>query len=68
MSFQGLRPKADPQLCGVIIRKIATATAPMAGHMKLRFRLSSEVLRQASSGPTAVSIRSSKATGIATRL
>ena len=46
----------------------ATATAPTVGQTKLRFRLSNDVLRHASSGPTAVRIRSSSATGIATRL
>src|SRR5579863_6933327 len=45
-----------------------TATAPRAGQRKLRFRLSSEVLRQASKGPTAVSKSSSKATGTITLL
>ncbi len=40
----------------------------MAGHMKLRFRLSTDVLRHASKGPTAVSSKSSKATGMFTRL
>src|SRR5208282_879974 len=44
------------------------ATEAMAGKRKLRFRLSSEVLRQASSGPTAVSSIRSSATGTATRL
>src|SRR6266496_1378277 len=44
------------------------ATEPMNGNRKLRFRLSTEVLRQASSGPTAVSSRSNSATGTATRL
>src|SRR6516162_5046102 len=68
MSFQGLSPKIDPQLCGVTIRKMATASAPTDGHMKLRFRLSSEVLPQASNGPTAVRISNSRATGIFTRL
>src|SRR6516225_7372023 len=68
MSFQGLSPKIDPQLCGVTIRKMATASAPTDGHMKLRFRLSSEVLPQASNGPTAVRISNSRATGMFTRL
>jgi len=45
-----------------------TATEPMAGSRKFRFRLSTEVLRQASSGPTAVSSMSNNATGTATRL
>src|SRR5450755_2771799 len=44
------------------------ATDPIAGKRKFLLRLSMEVLRQASSGPTAVSSRSSKATGTATRL
>src|ERR1700756_464120 len=68
MSFQGLSPKMDPQLWGVTIRKMATASAPTDGHMKLRFRLSSEVLPQASNGPTAVRISNSRATGMFTRL
>src|SRR5581483_410681 len=45
-----------------------TATAPMAGHLKFRFRLSQEVLRQASSGPIEVRSRRSSATGMFTRL
>src|ERR1039458_6753335 len=45
-----------------------TATEPMAGKRKLRFRLSTDVLRQASSGPTAVSSSRRSATGMATRL
>src|SRR5580704_18825570 len=49
-------------------RTAATVSAPSAGNLKLRLKLSIEVLRQASSGPTAVSSRSSKATGIFTRL
>src|ERR1700720_3128109 len=40
----------------------------MKGYRKFRLRLSREVLRQASSGPIAVSNKSSKATGTATRL
>src|SRR5512146_753735 len=49
--------------------KIAAVTAAAsAGMEKLRFRLSNEVLRQASSGPTAVSKSSSRATGTLTRL
>ena len=58
----------EPQLSGVIIRKMATAIAPRVGHRKLRFRLSRDVLRHASSGPTAVSNRSNIVTGMATRL
>ena len=45
-----------------------TAKPPIVGHKKLRFRLSVDVLRQASSGPTAVSNKRSKATGTATLL
>ena len=45
-----------------------TATEPIVGNRKLRFRLSIDVLRHASSGPTAVSSISSSATGTATRL
>src|SRR5512138_3382921 len=46
----------------------ATTTAPTNGHMKLRRRLSTEVLRHASSGPTAVSSNKSRATGTFTLL
>ena len=35
------------------MRKAITATAPMLGHRKFRLRLSNDVLRQASRGPTA---------------
>src|SRR5215813_12316797 len=45
-----------------------TATAPTVGQRKLRFKLSSEVLRHASSGPTAVSSSSNNVTGTATLL
>src|ERR1700681_888776 len=45
-----------------------TARAPTAGKRKFRLRLSTEVLRHASNGPTAVSSKSNKATGTATRL
>src|SRR5271165_2809189 len=45
-----------------------TAIEPSVGIRKFRRMLSSEVLRHASSGPTAVSSMSSKATGTATRL
>src|ERR1700722_5706999 len=61
-------PKGPPQLSGVITRIRPTINAPIAGHLKLREMLSIEVLRQASSGPSAVSNRSSSATGIFTRL
>src|SRR5204862_3028116 len=44
------------------------ASAPSGGHRKLRCRLSTEVLRHASSGPTAVSSKSSNASGTFTRL
>src|ERR1035438_3746714 len=44
------------------------ATDPIAGLGKFLLRLSMEVLREASSGPTAVSSMSNKATGTATRL
>src|SRR5437879_604419 len=50
------------------MRTTPTSSAPNAGMEKLRLRLSSEVLRQARSGPTAVSNSSSNATGIFTRL
>src|SRR5437660_2037973 len=46
----------------------AASTASSAGMPKLRFRLSSEVLRQASSGPTAVSSSKRIAMGTFTRL
>src|SRR6266576_4780816 len=60
MSFHGRIPKAT--------HRIATVRAPTAGHRKLRLRLSSDVLPQASSGPNAVSSSSIRATGILTRL
>src|SRR6266849_2362023 len=47
---------------------VPTTRDPNAGHRKLRLRLSNEVLRQASSGPTAVSNKSRRATGTATLL
>src|SRR5712692_9900419 len=60
MSFQGRTPTT--------ISTTPIAIAPNAGHRKLRFRLSIEVLRHARSGPTAVSSKSSNATGTLTRL
>src|SRR5579885_2057435 len=45
-----------------------TARAPRAGQKKLRFRLSVEVRRQASNGPTAVNRSNANATGMVTRL
>src|SRR5947209_6373486 len=60
MSFQGRIPTT--------ISTAPTAIAPNAGHRKLRLRLSMEVLRHASNGPTAVSSKSSNATGTLTRL
>src|SRR5579863_3247693 len=60
MSFHGRMPNA--------IKAAATMSAPSAGKRKLRFKLSVEVLLQANSGPKAVSSRSSRATGILTRL
>src|SRR5579862_6425453 len=48
--------------------KIPVTNAPSAGHKKLRFKLSSDVLRHASNGPSAVSSSNSNATGIFTRL
>src|SRR5260370_11741147 len=48
---------------------IAPATSPpRSGEPKLRFKLSSEVLRQASSGPTPVRKRRNNATGMLTLL
>src|SRR5580704_6103640 len=49
-------------------RTIPVSSAPSAGHLKLRLMLSNEVLRQASSGPRAVSSRRRSATGMLTRL
>src|SRR5437762_13569993 len=46
----------------------AANAASSAGMPKLRFKLSSEVLRQASKGPTAVSSRRKIAMGTFTRL
>src|SRR5512146_1561810 len=46
----------------------ATPHAPTVGHRKLRFRLSSDVRRHASSGPTAVRNSSSSVVGTITRL
>src|ERR1700693_2508157 len=60
MSFQGRIPAT--------INTAPIAIAPSAGHRKLRFKLSIEVLRHASSGPTAVRSKSSNATGTLTRL
>src|SRR5579864_1873531 len=67
-SCQGRIPKIEPQAGGVAMRKIPTASAPRAGHKKFRLRLSREVLRHASSGPTAVSNNKSNANGTATLL
>src|SRR5215469_5796986 len=47
---------------------IAVSAVSTAGHRKLRFRLSSEVLRQASSGPTPVSSTRKIPIGTLTRL
>src|ERR1035438_5301404 len=47
---------------------IAVSTARIVGHRKLRFRLSREVLRQASSGPTAVRKIRNNPIGTLTRL
>src|SRR5215475_11799509 len=68
MSTQGLRPNAEPHDGGVATRNIPTPKAPSAGQRKFRFRLSVEVLRQASNGPMAVSSSSSNANGTATLL
>src|SRR5664279_2078171 len=51
-----------------IMSPIAVSTARTAGHRKLRFRLSREVLRQASSGPTAVRKIRNSPIGTFTRL
>src|SRR5215469_2691179 len=50
------------------MQTMPTARAPIDGHKKLRFRLSNEVLPQASRGPTAVNTNNRRATGILTRL
>src|SRR6266568_7298031 len=60
MSFHGRMPNA--------VSNRAVARAPIAGQRKLRLRLSTDVLRQASSGPTAVNSNNSRATGTFTRL
>src|SRR5260370_32439941 len=67
---RGAKKKEEPPE-GLPLKKIIAPpidSAPIAGYRKFRLRLSREVLRQASSGPIAVSSRSSNATGIATRL
>ena len=51
-----------------MINTTAAATAATVGHRKFRFKLSSDVLRHASSGPTAVSSNSSIVMGSITRL
>src|ERR1035438_5558766 len=51
-----------------IMSPIAVSTARIAGHRKLRFRLSREVLRQASNGPTAVRKIRNSPIGTLTRL
>src|SRR5207248_7429242 len=60
MSCHGRKPKA--------ISATTVATVSSAGIRKLRLTLSTEVLRQASSGPSAVSNSSNMAIGISTRL
>src|SRR6266513_5185489 len=60
MSCHGRKPKA--------ISATTVATARSVGIRKLRLMLSTEVLRQASSGPKAVSSNSNIAIGISTRL
>src|SRR5207247_10128276 len=61
-------PNGEPQLTGVAIKNTAIARAPTVGQRKFLFRLSTDVLPQHSSGPTAVSNNTSNATGIITRL
>src|SRR5438046_9666214 len=61
-------PNGEPQLTGVAIKNAAIAKAPIVGQRKFLFRLSTDVLPQHSSGPTAVSNNTSNATGIITRL
>src|ERR1039458_7689726 len=51
-----------------IMSPIAVSTARIVGHRKLRFRLSREVLRQASNGPTAVRKIRNNPIGTLTRL
>src|SRR6185312_1709965 len=58
----------DPQDSGVTTRNAPTRRAPTVGHRKLRFRLSSDVLRHASNGPIAVSNKRRSAKGTATLL
>src|SRR5256885_9745006 len=60
MSCHGRKPKA--------ISATTVATVSSVGTRKLRLMLSTEVLRQASSGPSAVSSKSNIAIGISTRL
>src|SRR6266568_4210532 len=60
MSFQGRTPR--------IIMRTPMDKAPTAGQVKLRLKLSREVLRHASSGPSAVSSNRNRATGMATLL
>ncbi len=61
-------PKGPPQDRGDTSRKITAPMEQRAGKRKFRFRLSIDVLRQASSGPSAVSSSSMSATGTFTRL
>src|SRR6516165_7438404 len=68
MSCHGRRPNTPPQECGVNSRNMTTATEHSVGMRKFRFRLSTDDLRYASSGPTAVSSNSMSATGTFTRL
>src|SRR5438067_7696375 len=60
MSCHGRKPKA--------IRTTTVATVSTVGIRKLRLMLSTDVLRHASSGPSAVSSNSNIAIGISTRL
>src|SRR5207247_6853318 len=67
-SCHGRSPNGPPHAEGVAIRNAPVARAPTVGHKKFRFRLSNDVLRQASRGPTAVSNRRRSATGMLTLL
>src|SRR5258707_3663874 len=68
MSSQGRKPNGAPQEAGTTTRIIPAARAPTVGHRKFRRRLSKDVLRHASNGPTAVRNNKSSAKGTITLL
>src|SRR5258708_14297867 len=68
MSSQGRKPNGAPHEAGTTTRIIPTARAPTGGKGKFRGRLSRDVLRHASSGPTAVRNNKSSANGTITLL